>query len=144
MSKFAKSTGELFTELKAEKISDDWRNRNANEFTEPFHEYLLKLLREKGFERKDIIERSGLDRSYVYHIFNGNRNNPSRQKLLALAIAMNLNLDETQYLLRYAKQGALYPRDSWDAVIISALEQNLSVPQTNELLHSLGEEIMLG
>ena len=143
MFKFGKSTDELFTELKTEKNPGDWRNRNAKEFVLPLNEYLQKLLAEKNLERSEVIDRSGLNREYAYHIFSGKKNNPSRQKLLALAIAMDLNLDEVQYLLRYAQQGILYPRNSWDAVIISAIEQKLSVSQTNELLNSLGETLFL-
>ena len=142
MLKFGKSTGDLFTELKSEKNLDGWRKNNQNEFTVPLDEYLQKLLAEKGLERAEIVEKSGLNREYVYHIFSGKKN-PSRKKLLAIALAMDLNLDETQYLLRYAQQGILYPRNSWDAVIISAIEQKLSVMQTNELLHNLGETMLL-
>ena len=144
MFKFGKSTDELFTELKSEKNPADWRNRNREEFTLPLNEYLKKLLAEKNLERAEVIESSGLNREYAYHIFSGKKNNPSRPKLLALAVAMKLNLEEVQYLLRYAQQGILYPRNQWDAVIISAVEQKLSVTQTNELLHSLGETIFLG
>ena len=143
MVKFGKSTDELFTELKTEKNPGDWRNRNAKEFVLPLNEYLQKLLAEKNLERSEVIDRSGLNREYAYHIFSGKKNNPSRPKILALAMAMGLNLDEIQYLLRYARQGILYPRNSWDAVIISAIEQKLSVSQTNELLNSLGETLFL-
>lgn len=143
MFKFAKSTGELFTELKQEKNFEDWRDRNREEFVMPLDEYLKKLLAEKNLERADVIDKSGLNREYAYHIFSGKKKNPSRPKLLALAVAMDLHLDEVQYLLRYAGQGVLYPRNAWDAVIISAVEQRLSVLQTNELLHSLGETIFL-
>ncbi|MBQ4404806.1 MAG: helix-turn-helix transcriptional regulator [Selenomonadaceae bacterium] len=143
MFKFAKNTGDLFAELKEEKNLDGWRNRNREEFTAPLDEYFKKLLAEKNLERSEVIDRSGLNREYAYHILSGKRKNPSRQKILALAIALGLNLEETQYLLRYARHGALYPRNAWDAVIISAIEQKLSVMQTNELLHSLGETILL-
>ena len=143
MFKFGKSTGELFTELKEEKNIGDWRERNREEFIAPLNEFLEKILREKNLTKQEVIDRSGLNREYVYHIFSGNKKNPSRPTVLALAIAMNLNLDEVQYLLRYARQGVLYPRNQWDSVIISAIEQNLSVWQTNELLHNLGEKILL-
>lgn len=143
MFKFGKSTGELFTELKTEKNPGDWRKRNNDEFVAPLNEYLQKLLEEKNLERSDVIERAGLNREYAYHIFSGTKKNPSRQKLLALAIAMDLNLEEIQYLLRYAGLGILYPRNQWDAVIISAIEQKLNVLETNELLHRLGETILL-
>ena len=84
-----------------------------------------------------------MNREYAYHIFSGNRKNPSRPKILALAIAMGLDFDEIQYLLRYAGQSPLYPRNPLDSVIISAVRQNLTVPQTNDLLNQLGETLLL-
>lgn len=143
MFKFGKSTGELFTELKKEKNLRDWRTNNREEFVLSLGEYLEKILVDKNLTKQEVIEDSGLNREYAYHIFSGKKKNPSRSKVLALAIAMGLNLDEVQYLLRYAGHGVLYPRNQWDAVIISAIEQKLNVMQTNELLNSLGETDLL-
>lgn len=142
MFKFAKSTGELFTELKEDKNLRGYLKQNREEFILPLNEYLEKLLVEKNLTKKEVVEQSGLNREYVYHIFSGLKKNPSRPKILAIAIAMGLNLDEVQYLLRYAGLGVLYPRNQWDAVIISAVEQKLNVAQTNELLYHLGEKIL--
>lgn len=144
MPKYDKDTGALFTELKADKNVADYLRRNGSEFMISLRDYLEKLLAEKNLTKRAVIERSGLNREYAYHIFSGDKKNPSRPKILALAIAMGLNLDETQYLLRHAEQNLLYPRDSWDAVIISAIEQKLNVVQTNELLNRLGESVLLG
>ena len=143
MFKLAKSTGELFTELREDKNVGDYLQRNREELILPLNEYLEKLLAEKNLTKKDVIERSGLNREYVYHIFSGLRKNPSRPKILAIAVAMELSLEEIQYLLRYSNLGLLYPRNQWDAVIISAVEQKLNVAQTNELLYRLGEKIFI-
>lgn len=143
MQTFEKSTGELFTELKDEKNLSSWCEINREEFVKPLNEYLLDLLEKKSLKRANVIRNSGLNREYGYRIFNGTGKNPSRPKILALALAMELDLEEVQYLLRYAGMGVLYPRNSWDAVIISALEQKLSVMQTNELLDRLGEKSLL-
>lgn len=111
MFKLAKSTGELFTELREDKNVGDYLQRNRDELILPLSEYLEKLLAEKNLTKKDVIERSGLNREYVYHIFSGLRKNPSRPKILAIAVAMELSLEEIQYLLRYSNLGLLYPRN---------------------------------
>lgn len=143
MPKYSKDTDELLFELKEEHDLRSYRDRNRDEFLVPLHEYLGSLLAEKNLTKREIIEQSGLNREYVYHIFSGNKKNPSRPKILALAIAMGLNFDEVQYLLRYARQSPLYPRSPWDSVIISAIRQKLTVPQTNDLLNQLGETLLL-
>ena len=144
MPTFAKNTGDLFAELKTERDPQNFRERNQDEFVVPLSEYLTNLLAEKNLSKPEVIEASQLNREYAYHIFSGTRKNPSRPKILALAIAMGLNLDEIQYLLRYAKQSPLYPRNPWDSTIIFAVEQKFSVMQTNELLYKLGETELLG
>ena len=143
MQKHLKDTDELFVELKEEKNLENYLSRNQNEFVIPLHEYLKNLLKEKNLDLKEIVRKSNLNRVYAYHIFSGQRKNPSRPKILAIGIAMDLNLKEIQYLLKYAELPPLYPRSQWDSIIISAVEQNLNVFETNNLLNQLGEKIFL-
>lgn len=148
MPKYDKDTDELFVELREDNDIKNYLRRNRAEFVQPLSEYLANLLAQKQLSKQAVIERSGVQREYAYHIFSGLKKNPSRPKILALAFAMGLTLEETQYLLRYAKQSPLYPRNpwdsTWDSIIISAIDQKLSVLQTNELLSQLGETLFLG
>lgn len=138
-----KTTTILENELKDAKKIEDFLNVNKSEFIKKtFTEYLYELMKEKGLNKSDVIEQSGLDSGYAYHIFAG-RKNPTRNKILALAIAMKLTTDETQRLLYYANAGILYVRNSWDSVILYALENKLSVIETNLLLDKLGETKIL-
>lgn len=143
LQRHAKDTDELFVELKSERNVEDYLIRNQNEFMISLSEYLENLLVEKNLVKQEVVAKSRLSREYAYHIFAGNRKNPSRPKILAIGIAMDLNLEEMQYLLKYAKLPPLYPRSQWDSIIISAIEQKLNVIQTNELLHRLGETLIL-
>ena len=69
----SKSTGELFTELKEDKNLSGYFQRNRDELILPLNEYLEKLLAGKNLNKKEIVERSGLNREYVYHIFSGTK-----------------------------------------------------------------------
>ena len=137
-----KDTEDLFAELKDDNDIKAYLARNAEEFLPPLTDYLADLLQEKGRDKKEVIKASCIERTYGYHIFSGSVK-PSRGKLLALALAIPLNLAETQKLLRYAGFAPLYPRNPWDSVIISAVEQGLSVIETNQLLTYLGENRLL-
>ena len=138
-----KNTDELFSELKEDEDIQNFLAKNQNEFLLSQSEYLAQLLEKKNLNKSEVIKNSKVERTYGYHIFSGLKK-PSRAKWLAISRAMNLNLDETQYLLRYMGEGLLYPRNTWDAVIISAIEKNLSVDKTNEMLELLGESPMIG
>lgn len=139
-----KDTEELFSELKEDGDIKAFLNRNKDELLPPVSEYLRGLMQEKDLRLSDVIKASCLNRNYAYHIFSGEKPNPSRVKLLALALAMKLNLDETQHLLLCGGHSTLYPRSPWDSVIISAVERGLSVTDTNLLLEQLGETEILG
>lgn len=139
---YKKDTEKLLAEIKADADMQKFLEHNQAEFTKPLHEYLNQLLQEKNLNKAEVIKKSLININYAYHIFLGKRKNPSRDKIIALGLAMNLNLAELQYLLRYAGCGALYPRNTRDAILISAVEQNLSVVETNSLLENLGESIL--
>ena len=130
----AKNTTELETELSeaddVKKFLDD-NAENFRKFT--LAEYLRRLLEEKNLSKAQVIRASELDATYAHHIFSG-RKNPSREKILSLALAMGLMAKETDYLLYYAGHSKLYVRDTWDAVIIFALENGKTVLETDELL----------
>ena len=135
---FEKDTDQLFDELKIDSDVENFIAANQSEFTKPLHEFLNQLLQEKNLSKTEVIKKLNFDKKHAYHIFSGTKK-PSRNKLLALAIAMNLNFEETQYLLRYTGFGSLYPRNPYDAVIISAIEQKLTLAETDSYLEQLGE-----
>ena len=87
-----KSTGELLHEIATTKQDfESFANENKDEFDEfDSRDYLNRLLVTKNLQPTDIIRRSGLERSYVYHIINGERKNPSQGKVIALCIALSL------------------------------------------------------
>lgn len=122
----------------AEGVEDFWRDNELNLRELSLSEFLTRLMENKGLKKAEIVRRTGMDKGYVYHIFGGQKTNPSREKVLAIALAMNLNPKETQHLLHYAGAGALYVRDHWDSVIWYALEHRLGVMETNLLLDELG------
>lgn len=139
-----KDTEELFAEIREDEDMKRFLSENRKEFRQPLSEYLNQIMEQKQLCRTDVIRNSCLNPNYAYHILSGESTNPSRPKLLALAIALRMDFDEIQYLLRYAGFSPLYPRNPWDAVVISAIHRGLSVWETDNLLDYLGETVMLG
>lgn len=140
-----KNTIGLENELSRTKDIEIFFDKNADVFKDyTLPQYLDKLMTEHNLTRAEIANASGMDKSYVYHIFDGKKKNPGRKKILALALAMKLTAKETQYLLYYAGAARLYVKNSWDSVIWHALEKHLSVMETNQLLDQLAETDMVG
>ena len=96
-----------------------------------FQEYYSSLT--SSFDKSKLIEDSGIERSYCYHILNGTKK-PSRDKILRLCIAAHFNTEQTKRALEISKEGILYAKSSRDAIIQYAINQKLSVIDTNILL----------
>ncbi len=140
-----KDTEELNHELNAALAVEDFLTDNQENFHNyTLSEYLDMLLNEKHLTKSEVIDKSHLEQIYAYHIFAGRKKNPSRSKILALALAMKLSIDETQRLLYYAGSERLYVRNTWDSVILYALNHHMTVPDTNMLLLKLSENPLLG
>ena len=105
--------------------------------------YLLAdLLAEKHLRKSDCIRRSGLNETFAYQIFSGDRH-PGRDKALQLAFAFPLDLKETNRLLKYAGVNELYCRDRRDAIIIFCVTHGYTLQQTDDELYRFGEKTIL-
>lgn len=102
-------------------------------------EYLQQLLDEKGLERAEVVRASGLNDTFGYQIFMGQRG-ASRNKVLQLAFAMELSLKEADRLLQAAGANELYCKNRRDAIIIFCLVHGYGLQKTDEELYRFGEE----
>lgn len=99
------------------------------------------LLDEKGLERIDVVRAAGINETFGYQIFKGQRN-PSRDKVLQIAFAMGLDLRETNRLLRVSGASDLYCKNRRDATLIFCLDKGYSLRKTDEELYRFGEETL--
>ena len=113
-----------------------------SEVTEAFHDkeeepvfchFLYRLMDKHQLTPKDIISKSGIERSYFYHILSGQKT-PGRNIILRICLCMSATLNETNQLLRLANQGTLYAKVRRDAAIIFAIEKKYTMEQTNRFL----------
>ena len=100
-------------------------------------EMLEQLLNKKGLKKSDVIKQSEMSEVYGYQIFSGIRV-PERNKLLCLAVAMGLNIDEMQTLLKTAGYTPLYVKLPFDSVVLYGICKGMSVIEINELLYEYG------
>ena len=101
-------------------------------------DYLQHLLEEKGLERAEVVRMAGLDATYGYQIFMGQRN-PARNKILQVAFALKCSLQEANRVLQAAGHNELYCKNRRDAIIIFCLDHGCSLQETDDELFRFGE-----
>lgn len=138
-----KETTDLYKELITEKDIKRFADDNQVLFLDqPLTDYLSQLLKSYKMIKAEVIKRSGLNGVYGYQIFDGRRE-PSRDKVLQLAIGFGLDLEEVKKLLKCAGLGELYPRIKRDALLIHAINNSMSIDETEALLYKMGESGLL-
>lgn len=83
---------------------------------ETFQQKLFHMIDRKGLDDRDVYKRANLDRKLFSKIKSNVNYSPSKKTVLALAIGMELNLDETVDLLRSAGL-AFTPASVFDLIV---------------------------
>ena len=84
-------------------------------YTESFEKHLQQLINKKGLKNSEVYATANISKQYFSKLLKG-QVKPSKEKVLALAIGLRLNLDETVDFLRIAGY-ALSPISQTDAVV---------------------------
>lgn len=134
-----KTTNELMDELmKAHNISEYLKANSEHMISDELPTYLSNILKKKSLVKSAVIKRSELSEVMGYQIFSGTRN-PSRDSLISICIAMELDVEQTQELLKVAQFAPLYPKSKRDCIIINGIANRRTVTQINEILYDNGE-----
>ena len=131
-------TEELLDELLASTSATTFISKN-DVGVRTLTEYLQELLEKKGLKRSEVVKAAGLNETFGYQIFTGQRG-AKRDKILAIALAMHLSLKETDRLLQAAGVNELYCKNRRDAIIIFCVDKGYSLQKTDEELYRFGEE----
>ena len=137
-----KDTTEIVEQL---KLSPDFRSfyqENKDYMVDKSLAQLLgQMLQQSGISKATAIKNAEMSEVYAYHIFAGTRI-PERGKVLALAIGMELNLEQIQQLLKTAGYSALYVKRPFDSIVLYGICKKLTVAQINELLYDYGMDTL--
>lgn len=130
------TTSKLFHKLRSRESG---KAVLEQEQTEPACAQVLQnLLGQAGLSAPEWIAAADISKSYAYQILRGERI-PGRDILLRTALVLRLSLKEVQRLLAVSGCGALYPKIRRDAAVIFALNQHMTLLETEDLLVSLSE-----
>lgn len=104
----------------------------------PVGERIRELMEEKKLSPMQLAEISALDIKEIKKILDSGKG-ARRDALIAVSLALSLDVDEVQRLLAAAGLPALYAKNRRDAACIFALMKEIDVKELNELLAGLEE-----
>lgn len=111
---------------------------------ETFSQMLLRLIDESGEKNSTIYTRANIDRRHFSKIANHDDYQPSKQTVLAFAIALKLDFEQTEDLLAVA--GFSLSKANLADVIISAfIEYKIfDVDKVNQILYKYNQSLLGG
>lgn len=138
--KLRKKTDDLMKELSNANIDfESYIAENKDSLIEiNLREFWSRALASSDMSNSDIINKSELSYYYFYEVINGKKV-PTTDKIVALALATKMTLEDCQTALKYCGRAPLYPRIHRDSILIYAITHRFSLIEANELLEKSNE-----
>ena len=137
-----KNTNDLLKELNNTNDIDSYLNDNRTQIIDKqLNNFLNELIERNAISKSKIIRQADINEIYGYQIFSGKRF-PSRNKLLRICIGAEFSINEINDVLTVGEFSPLYPRIKRDSIIIFGIQNQYTIYQINELLHSHQLELL--
>lgn len=107
-----------------------------------FHDKLFELIDKSGMDNKDVWKRANLDRKHFSKIQCDEKYHPKKKTVMALCIALKLDLEQAKDLLARA-DWAFSPSSKVDLIVQKAIiDKQYDIYQLNLVLFQYTNEIL--
>lgn len=120
------------------QLSDELSQNHS----ETFSQAVLRIITEKGWEDPDCYKAANMDRRHFSKIRCNPNYHPEKRTAVSLAIALELNLDDTNELLKKAGY-ALSKTDKRDVIVMFFIEHEIfDIFELDGVLLENGQELL--
>ena len=107
-----------------------------------FHDKLFELIDKAGLDNKDVWKRANLDRKHFSKIQCDEKYHPKKKTVMALCIALELDLEQSKDLLARA-DWAFSPSSKVDLIVQKAImDRQYDIYQLNLVLFQYTNETL--
>lgn len=124
-------------------LHDCARTNNLEDFmqiqkNESFSDMLLRLIREKGLSEVDVYKNAEITAQHFSKIRSDRAYRPTKETVLAFAVALKLDLPQTKDLMRSAGFAFTHANKTDMVVEYFIINENWNIFEINEALDNLG------
>lgn len=100
-------------------------------------DYLQNEAKHRHVKKSDIAFSTGISKAYIYKIFSGTKHTKQRDYIIAICLAMDMSVVETQIALTLNGMDVLNPEKPRDWAIMECINWEYGVHKTNSILGEL-------
>ena len=134
-----KQTNILENELKSIEKKEDLAEWLKGQEQTTFGKYFNELCDKYQKNPSQLSSNCALSKAYLYKCSSDDKN-PSKEAVVKIGVTLGVTVDEMNKLLKCAGHKELYPKITWDAIVLFGIQNNCTRYEIDELLLENGIE----